>query len=284
MEDKIKSLAKVYKQYLLTKIQQLPVKPALDIILIGDDFASKKYVSKKQKFGAEIGLDVNLITDFEDIDNATWNDYLENVGVNNKGLIIQLPAPTTWQERIQDIPYFLDVDFLGKDSSRLWLESFLPPTIQSIDLIIKLQLLNQDFSTNFENFINHKLDLSGLIISVVGQGALVGSPLLKYLSSRQATIISINEFSPNPTELTTKSNILISAVGKSKLINKDWVNPETIIIDAGTSESSGSLVGDVDTDNIYTSNPVSPTPGGVGKLTVSSLFYNLLTLSQKFNS
>lgn len=265
-----------------TLIQQLVTKSdkklVLNIALIGDDFASIKYTNLKQNIGKKLGIEV-VIHNYQKSTNITeYRDLIEQVKTTNSGLIFQLPVPQNVIQFVNQTPKNSDVDLLGDDNDKLWREGFLPPTIGAIDLVLK-DILYPDAEDIF-NLIDSKLDLKGKLVGVIGQGILVGKPLLRYLGDREATIISINKDTKNPKELTKNCDILICAAGSPGLIDKTWLNPNTIIIDAATSESSGVLVGDVAKDSLFETNILVASPSGVGGLTVLYLFYNLVKLSR----
>ena len=249
----------------------------LDIIQIGDNLASEKYVEIKKKIGLKIGVKVNHYkfnskSSFEEVKNQ----YKLSIS-NSKGLIFQLPIPTGYHKLVLDTPKNIDVDMLGNQSTELWDKGLLPPTIGAIDLVLK-DILSPEKQT--DKLLSFDLDLKGLNIGVIGQGVLVGNPLLRYLKDRYATIISLNEYSKEPEKLTSNCDIVISAAGSPRLVNNKWLKDGAIIIDASTSEDSGKLIGDIDYQNIQENITISKSPGGIGPITVLYLFYNLFKLSK----
>lgn len=257
----------------------METKPNLEIILIGDNLASLKYIQIKQKIGDQIGIKVNLNHFQESVQSSEIQSILTKTNKTSNGLIFQLPVPDKFNQFVPKTPLKSDVDLLGEYSFLLWQKGFLPPTIGAIDLVLK-EILGWQKDLDFEDFINSKIDLSGKTVAIVGQGVLVGSPLLRYLQQRQATIISINKNTKNTKELTQFSDILICAAGSPELVDKSWINPKTIVIDASTSESDGILVGDVKPDSLFDTNLLCASPGGIGRITVFYLFYNLCKLAQ----
>ena len=173
-------------------------------------------------------------------------------------------------------PTNLDVDLLGDGDNELSTKGLLSPTVQAIDLVLKDILEESEMGIGL--LLNTKLDLSSKTVAVIGQGILVGAPMIEYLIQRKASIININIDTKNPKKLIKQADIVISAAGQPGLVDKSWVGPQTILIDAATAESDGGLVGDLDLENLYDSNLICPSPGGIGGLTVMALFYNLLKL------
>ena len=273
---KIKSEFQSFLQSKVEELVNIGIQPKLNIIQIGDDLASSKYVSIKQKVGMKLGINVNLMKFQDNYTLSNLHDVIVESKSSHSGLIFQLPVPLNIRSLVLNTPLVCDVDLLGDESNKLWNKDFLPPTIGAMDLVLKDIILPE---SSFENKISSKLDLNGKTVVVVGQGVLVGTPLLRYLRDRFATIISINKDTKNPKELVKLGDIVISAAGSPHLISTDWLNPNSIVIDASTSEEDGKLVGDVDKYNIPDSVCLSPSPGGIGSITVLYLFYNLLNLN-----
>ncbi len=264
-----------FYSFIKDKVAKSKNQPVLNIVQIGDDFASSKYINIKTKIATALGIKVNLFK-YQDWERNQLEKIVSDTVLNKQGLIFQLPLPQELMDLVNNLDFQIDVDLLGNQAFNLWQANTYPPTIAAIDLVLKDILLEKNLP--LQQKLDTSLDLSGKLVAVVGQGRLVGKPLLKYLSETGCSIVSINEFTKNPQQLTSQADILISAAGQTKLINQSYINPKTIIIDAATSEDNGVLTGDVDTSNLYDSNILVPSPGGIGKLTVLCLFYNLLKL------
>lgn len=271
----LKNSLQNYIQEVASKLQKPLV---LNIALIGSDLASVKYTNLKQIIGKKLGIEVIIHNYFSDTKTSEYRELIDQVLQDNSGLIFQLPVPKNVIEFVANTPSNSDVDLLGNQAFKLWERGFLPPTIGAIDLVLK-DILHQNTGKNIADLIDLKLDLKGKTVGVIGQGVLVGKPLVKYLLDREATIISINKDTVNPKELAKNCDILICAAGVPGLVNQDWIHPNTIIIDAATSESSGVLVGDVVKDSLFQTNLLVASPSGVGSLTVLYLFYNLVKLA-----
>lgn len=281
-------LKKYFKPYLTHLIQNDKIKPTLHIIQFGDELASTKYVLLKQKVGAKLGVEVIIHKLGVNVPESDIKTILKEIHeqklTNSKvGLIYQLPVPAKFQHFVDNIDQNLDVDLLGTNAEFLWRKNILPPTIAAVDLVLK-HMMKQDFGqektslVNFGKLLDIDLDFKGLKVGVVGQGVLVGTPIVKYLLTRNATIISINKQTEHPQNLTNECDILISATGKVGLINNDWFS-KGIIVDVGTSEQNGTLQGDIDSTKMKDSIYLCPSPGGVGPLTVYFIFWNLIRLT-----
>jgi 5,10-methylene-tetrahydrofolate dehydrogenase/methenyl tetrahydrofolate cyclohydrolase len=278
-------------------------------------FASQKYVSLKVKKASEVGIIANQIS-LTDFDDNQIKELVENL---HQPYILQLPVDSNLNWILDQIPTDLDLDLLNPNNfSPLVHKEILPPTIRAIFWTISdflnqsksdqsksdqssasLNTINQEVkkpSSKTENLVSekskihssndiHKIpDLRGKTVLVIGQGKLVGNPLVGCLLQTGATIISVNEWTDSfrnnsLRRLAKKADIVISAIGKPGIIKPDIFLENTFVIDAATSESDGALVGDID-KNSADKIILCPSPGGIGGLTILALFYNLYLLKK----
>ena len=128
----------------------------------------------------------------------------------------------------------------------------------------------------------YNIELNGNHILIVGNGKLVGQPLSKMLkdSGQQVTIADIN--TNNLTELSLRSDLIITATGSPGVLKSNMIQPGSTVIDAGVTTDNGKTVGDLDED-VYLRHDLTLTPlkGGVGPLTICSLFANVIKSAQK---
>lgn len=260
----------------------------LHIILANDNLSSKKYTLKKQEMGRKLGINV-MLHEFSQSDSSDfiigslYKNFIHKkskTDKNTNGLIVQLPTQNqaVW-ENIKNnnlfLDDFVDVDLIsGKGSNFLLGKGFLPPTISAIDIALQkmIEISNWKEKT-----------LSGKNVAIIGQGVLVGSPLLHYLKDCKASIFSINEHTQNPENITNLCDIVICCAGVPALITSKYLKDGAIVIDAATSEAGGKLVGDLDLIELENSGKeknilICPTPGGIGPLTVLCLFENLINI------
>ncbi len=128
----------------------------------------------------------------------------------------------------------------------------------------------------------YNIDFKGKTVVVVGQGLLVGAPLATMLEDSGAHVIRCDKSTADLRSEVMKADIIVTATGQPNLITADMVKSGTVVIDAGTAEIDGNLVGDVD-HALYEdeSLKITPNPGGVGPITVAALFDNLLQAATK---
>lgn len=261
-----KSVHKKTKQIIEKKLAQ-GITPKLAIILIGNDKPSEMYISIKQKKAKELGIETEVHRYAADISYTAISKELQNIQKSDlllSGLIIQLPIPDVCYPRlINEIDPKLDVDCLtdvNLGKIVMHTNTLVPPTPGAVMTIL--------------DSIN--INLKGKRICIVGTGVLVGKPLAIMCMNRQATVTTVNEYTADLTKHTSQADIVISGVGKKHLITEEMIRPETIVIDAGVNFTNGSMFGDVHVDTVQNrASYITPTPGGVGPLTVAMLLHNV---------
>ena len=125
---------------------------------------------------------------------------------------------------------------------------------------------------------NIKLDKKNVL--VVGTGELVGKPLISMLQNKPVNLTSVNKQTGDFKKTCLQSDIVISGVGKQNLITKDMVTKESILIDVGTSVENGKASGDISDEANKKAAIYTPTPGGIGPITVSNLILNTTICAQ----
>jgi len=122
-----------------------------------------------------------------------------------------------------------------------------------------------------------KIPLEGKKAVIVGRSQIVGKPLIHLLLKENATVCVAHSKTKNLKELTLQADILIAAVGKKALIQKEYVKDQAVIIDVGINRTEKGLVGDVDFEALKDKAAyITPVPGGVGPMTIASLLENTL--------
>ncbi len=266
-----KPVAQAIEEELKQKIKVLKAKnilPFLAVILVGDDPASVLYTQMKQKKAESLGIGYRLYKFPDDIAEENIITIINDLNLNKNvsGIIVQLPLPENFDTAkiLANIDPKKDVDGLNCGPA-LPAGRYAPTTAGAI-----LELL--DF---------HKIDLAQKKVVLVGHGKLVGQPLEKILSEKNIDLIVCDSKTADLNSITKTADIIISGVGKPGLIKADMVKSGAIIIDAGTAESSGQTVGDIDPE-VYTKvASYSPVPGGVGPITVMKLLKNVVEAAEK---
>lgn len=275
--DKIidgKKIAKNILDDVKLEISKLSFRPKLVVIFVGSDKPSQTYIKKKKEAAEYAGIDFEIHNFPAKISKEELIQNIKNIQKKEKnlrGMIVQLPLPEPLftPEVLDSINPNIDVDCLTNTNiGKLVMKTadFTPPTPQAV----------------LEIFKDLKLNVKGKNITIVGAGALVGKPLSIMLLNKQATITTCNSNTKNLHKILKKSDIIVSAVGKKDLIRKSMLKKGVIIIDTGISFEDKKMYGDVNfAEAIKKAKHITPTPGGVGPITVSLLLKNLLICAQK---
>lgn len=257
--------------------------PHLAAILVGEDGASKTYVNAKVKACERIGFDSTLIKLPEITTEKELINEIDklNDDINIDGFIVQLPLPKHIDEQkiIKTISPKKDVDgFHPQNVGRmaLGLKTFLPATPNGILEIIK----------------RYKVDTVGKHCVVIGRSHIVGSPMSILMGRNyypgNSTVTLTHSRTKNLKELCLQADIIIVALGKPEFLTADMVKDDVVIIDVGitrvpdeTKKRGYRLVGDVKFDEVAEkASYITPVPGGVGPMTISSLLMNTMNATK----
>lgn len=249
------------------KIAGFGRKPSLVVVQLGDDAASTRFVAKKEAAARQVGIDFIKIDWPTKMTTNELVDGLKRIQSEKDpdGLVIQLPLPPTCgaQPALDAVLPRLDVDCLGSvNMGRLVVgcPAYLPPTIGAVAEVLKRM----------------KVDLVGKEMVIVGAGRLVGKPMAGWGINQGATVTICNQDTSDLEVQTRRADILITGVGKRKLITGLMVKDGVAIFDLGTSFRDGEIFGDVDADTVRSKASIfTPVPGGLGPLTVVKLLANV---------
>ncbi len=237
---------------------------SLAIIYVGENPVIDNYVALKKKVGLELGINVEILKFEESVSTDVVLEAIKNAGAKYSGMIVQLPLPAhlNKEEILNAVPAEQDVDVLSEKSFELFSKGEsekMPPVVVAISEIIK----------------TYKIDLANKKIVVVGRGPLVGKPVVVWLSRQNISANVLDSDTLNRAEILKEADIIISGAGVPSLIKASDVKEGVILIDAGTSTASGKIAGDIDQAAYEKAALVSGVPGGIGPITVVSLFKNL---------
>ena len=254
------------------EVLSLPFTPIFCDILVGNDPSSLQYVRMKAKIAESVGIKFRTADFKESTEPEGLIEEIENLNrvPHMCGIIVQLPMPEHIDKRVilDAIKPELDVDCLGRINSENFYNNEVgisyPTALACIKILDSLDL-----------------DLKEKKILMLGQGMLVGLPVTHLLKSKGLDVSVVNSKTENSLELIKNADVIISAIGKGKYIKGEMIKEGAIIIDAGTSEDNGAVVGDVDLESVIgIASYVSPTPGGVGPVTVAMLLNNVLQVAK----
>ena len=250
--------------------------PALTVILIGEDPASKIYVKSKQKFAKEVGINSEVIKYSKNIEEKVIIDKINELNKDKKisGILVQLPLPKHIDKRkvIETISPDKDVDGfhpvnVGNLSSGY--ESNIPCTPLGCYLLLKKVEKN----------------LSGKHAVVIGRSNLNGKPMTQLLLKENCTVTITHSKTKNLKSECVRADIVIAAVGSPKFVKSDWVKKGAIVIDVGINKTDSGIVGDVDFEEVSkVAKAITPVPGGVGPMTIACLLNNTIECFKRANS
>ena len=263
---------KVIKQDILNDLKEevisLEEKPKLVVIQIGNDEASNVYIKQKKKMCEYIGYNYEQIKLEESIKTDEVLTIIEKLNKDNQvnGILVQMPLPEHLDSMLiqSAVLPIKDVDGLSDVNSGMLLhqkDGLYPCTPYGIMEILK----------------RYNIDVASKNVTIVGRSNLVGKPLAMMMLNENATVTICHSKTKNLEQFTKKADILIVAVGKKHLINKDMVKDGAVVIDVGINKIEDKLYGDVDFDSVKDkASYITPVPGGVGQMTVAMLAVNVL--------
>lgn len=247
--------------------------PGLAVILVGSDPASAAYVNMKKKACDRVGFysvthEMPSNISQEAIENTI---VMMNENPNIDGILIQLPLPPQIDTTkiLELVDPSKDVDgFHPYNVGRLTtgLDGFVPCTPLGV-----MELLKE-----------YDIDVKGKNCVVVGASNIVGKPMASLLLNADATVEICHIFTDDLKKHTLNADVLLVGVGVVNLITEDMVKDDVIIVDIGVNRlETGKLVGDVDFENVSKkSSYITPSPGGVGPMTIAMLLSNTLKAAQ----
>ncbi|MDD3033751.1 MAG: bifunctional methylenetetrahydrofolate dehydrogenase/methenyltetrahydrofolate cyclohydrolase FolD [Bacteroidales bacterium] len=262
-------------------VRQGRKRPHLAAILVGDDGASQTYVNNKEKTCAQVGFKSTIVRMAE---NTTEERLLEEIRRFNEdsdvdGLIVQLPLPKHIDEQrvIEAIDPRKDVDGfhpVNVGKMVLGLPSYISATPDGI-----MELLER-----------YKIETSGKHCVIIGRSNIVGRPLANLLSHKSipgdCTVTICHSHTKNIKELTLQADIIVAALGRPGFLKGDMVKDGVVVIDVGITrvpadnKSGFRLAGDVLFEEVAPkASYITPVPGGVGLMTITSLLKNTLKAS-----
>ena len=269
-----KALAAKVKARAAEGAKDLPRKPGLAVILVGDNQASRVYVTGKEKDCAECG--------FQSFEHklpaeTTQTELLALIDRLNRdeavdGILVQLPLPKGLDEDqvLNAIRPDKDVDcFHPFNVGRLVIGDpvFLPCTPAGVMEMLK----------------EYDIPVAGKHCVVLGRSNIVGKPMGALLLQQSGTVTTCHSRTPDLASMTRQADILVSAVGRVGLVTADMVKEGAVVIDVAMNRNAeGKLCGDVDYASVEPkASYITPVPGGVGPMTRAMLMENLLAAARR---
>lgn len=265
-----KFIASVIKEEVKADVEELKSKginPCLAVILIGENKASEKYVSFKEKTCLELGIKIVIFRLSADTEEKDVLKLIDELNQNNSinGILVQLPLPKGFNQNgiLQKISPIKDVDgFTPYCLGRLLTDDplFIPCTPKGIIRLLDI----------------YEIALEGKRAVVVGRSVIVGKPLSLLLLRKNATVTLCHSKTQGLREITKSADVLCVAIGKPNFIKSDMVKDGAVVIDVGINVlENGKVVGDVDFEAVKEkASYITPVPGGIGPMTIAMLMEN----------
>jgi len=258
---------------LKAEIRDLNLKPILDIIIVGNDPSSQKYVAMKQEKAQSVGIGGSI----HQLDqNSTTEDVLSlvqnlNQDQNISAFMVQLPLPAQidTEKVLSTIDPQKDADGLNPCNLGLLFQK-KSSGIPSATALGIIKLLEE-----------YQIDISGKNAVIVGRSPEVSIPLFALLMAKNTTVTICHTSTQKLREICSQADILISSIGKPRFFGKDFVKQNAVVIDVGfvADPNTGKTTGDFDFDQVAPiSSFITPVPGGVGPMTITSLLYNTVQI------
>lgn len=259
-----KDLASYIKGRQVTQVRALrqssSVIPKLAIVQTKDDPVINTYVNLKQRYGADIAVEV----DIHRVDQKVVEQTIKELNNDEKihGIIVQLPLsdPSHTTRIVNLVDPKKDVDALGQKAT------FDPATPMAI-----LWLL-----------AGYNVNLQGKHVLLIGRGKLVGAPLERILKQSGIDVEVVERDVAELGKHTTEADIIITATGSPAILYPDMIKKGAVVVDAGVASEDGKTVGDL-APEVYEREDLTVTPpkGGVGPLTVCALFENVIRAARQ---
>jgi methylenetetrahydrofolate dehydrogenase (NADP+)/methenyltetrahydrofolate cyclohydrolase len=250
------------------------VQPALAVVLVGEDPASKVYVGGKRRACQAAGIEARDHLYPRGLPEADLLALVRDLNADPSihGILVQLPLPAGIDEDrvIAAVDPRKDVDgFHPENLGRLLAGApgVLPCTPAGI-----VEILD-----------HYGVDLKGAEAVVVGRSRIVGKPVAHLLLGRHATVTLCHTRTRDLAAHTRRAEVLVVAAGRPAVVTGDMVRPDAVVVDVGVNRMpDGRLAGDVDFASVSPRvRAITPVPGGVGPMTIAMLMRNTLDAARR---
>ena len=258
----------------VTALANRGINPGLAVILVGDNPASHVYVTNKVKSCGAVGMHSVLEQYSADL---TQDKLLERIHALNHdpdihGILVQLPLPKHIDEHavLEAISPLKDVDGFHLINAGALMTG--QPRLRACTPYGVMKMLEHS-----------NIPLRGAHAVIIGASNIVGKPMAMMLLQAGATITLCNSKTRDLAHHTRQADIIVSAVGRPRMLTGDMVKTGATVIDVGINrDAAGKLCGDVDFDSVAkVAGAISPVPGGVGPMTITMLLMNTLEAAEK---
>ena len=283
-----KAIAEELRQEVALGVEELVSsggpRPGLATVLVGENPASQTYVRMKQKACDKLGIESFGHVLPADASQEEVEALVKDLNADSKvhGILVQLPLPAGLDEEaiLRAISIEKDVDGfhpinIGRLAQKGREPLFVPCTPAGCIILLK----------------KAGAKLEGARAVVVGRSNIVGMPAALLLVKENSTVTICHSRTQDLPERCREADVLIAAIGRPKMIKGDWIKPGAFVIDVGTNRVDDPtakrgyrLVGDVDFDEaVEVAGAITPSPGGVGPMTITGLLQNTLRSARRMS-
>ncbi|HZZ91877.1 MAG TPA: bifunctional methylenetetrahydrofolate dehydrogenase/methenyltetrahydrofolate cyclohydrolase FolD [Usitatibacter sp.] len=272
-----KAIAQRYRaEYALrvAKLRAAGIVPALAVVMVGDNPASKVYVRNKNLACEQAGMHSSVHALNPSTTQAELIAFVHDLNRNPSvhGILVQMPLPPHLDARavIEAIDPDKDVDgFHYRNVGALVVgePAFYPCTPWGI-----MKMLEHE-----------RVPLEGARAVVIGRSNIVGKPMALMLVNAGATVTVCHSKTRDLPSVTREADVLVAAVGRPHMVTRDMVKPAAVVVDVGINRApDGRLVGDVDFEGVKeVASRITPVPGGVGPMTIAMLLGNTVASAER---
>jgi methylenetetrahydrofolate dehydrogenase (NADP+) / methenyltetrahydrofolate cyclohydrolase len=251
---------------LVERVRDAGLEPGLAVVLVGDDPASHSYVRMKERDCEEVGIRSVDYRRPADITQSELNSIIDacNDDASIHGILVQLPLPSHLDEEaaIARIHPEKDADGLHPENLGRLVRGLRAPRACTPWGVMRML----DY---------YGIDPSGKRAVVIGRSNIVGKPMSLMLLERNATVTICHSRTSDLPGVCREADILVAAIGRARMITREFVKPGAVVIDVGINRTDEGMVGDVDFDDVEpVASAITPVPGGVGPMTRAMLVMN----------
>jgi methylenetetrahydrofolate dehydrogenase (NADP+)/methenyltetrahydrofolate cyclohydrolase len=258
-----KKIAEGVYAELAARVMHLPHAPRLGIIVAGSDRVTNSFVDLKRSIARRLGVEINYVPLLGGANTEAVIVVIQKLAPDVDGMIVQLPLPEAVDINgaLSAIPDDKDVDAISTATGEHWLDS--PVACAVVEILQRSGVAPK-----------------GKKSVVVGAGRLVGAPVAHLLKKLGADVSSFT-LDQGSIEDLKQADIVVCGAGTPGFIKPEHLKQGVALIDAGTSEQGGNIVGDCDPHCAEVASVFTPVPGGVGPVAVAMIFKNLFDLMEK---
>jgi len=269
---KVSAEVEVHTREGVDRLAERGITPGLAVVLVGEDPASQAYVNMKERDCERIGIrsfDHRLPADTT---QEKLNELIDSLNARDDvhGILVQLPLPAGFdtEEVIARISPDKDVDGLS------------PFNLGSLVRVLDAPRACTPFGV-MKMLESYGIDPAGKHAIIVGRSTLVGKPMALLLLNANATVTVCHSRTQDLPAVCREADILVAAVGRTRMITAEYVKPGAVVIDVGINRTDDGLVGDVDFETVEPiASAITPVPGGVGPMTRAILMANTVAAAE----